>query len=116
MLLTGTFKTIRKQPVNEGHPIDVFLRNLPPQDTPQDFSHEHQMAFKTHPDRKKNLNAAYWRFHENAKTPWTFTAIVGKLAFIFTRMYFGTTSAPAGYTTTSEAEIDPWNDLLIDAP
>ena len=35
----------------------MFLRILPPQDTPHYCSHTHQIAFKTHPDRE---NRSRW--------------------------------------------------------
>ena len=50
LIFTRTFRSIREQPSTEGHPTNMFLRILPPQDTPHDFIHAHQMAFKTHPD------------------------------------------------------------------
>ena len=53
LLFPRTFRTIREQPITEGHPPTMFLRILPPQDTPHDFSHAHKMAFKTNSDSDK---------------------------------------------------------------
>ena len=55
MLFTRTFRNIHEQPSSEGHPQARFLRILTPQDTPHDFSHAHQMDFKTHHDRENRL-------------------------------------------------------------
>ena len=63
---------------------------------------------------KTDLDAAYRRIHANAKTASTCIAIVDKLAFLCLRLPFGTTPAPAEYTTISEAVIYLDNDLLQD--
>ena len=63
---------------------------------------------------KTDLDAAYRRIHTNVKTASTCIAIVDKLAFLFLRLPFGTTPAPAEYTTVSEAAIYLGNDLLQD--
>ena len=52
MIFHGTFRPIRKQPGSEGHPPAMFLRLMPHQDTPHNHIYVHQMAFKTHPDKK----------------------------------------------------------------
>ena len=44
----------------------------------------------------------------------TFIAIVNELEFICLRLNFGTTHAPAEYTTAREAAIDLGNDILQD--
>ena len=61
---------------------------------------------------KTYLNASYRRFHKNAHIAATCITIVGKIAFQCLRLPFGTTTAPAEYTTISEAAIDLGNDLL----
>ena len=63
---------------------------------------------------KTDLDAAYRRIHANAKTPSTCITIVEKLAFICLKLPFGTTHAPAEYTTISKAEIDLGNNTLRD--
>ena len=63
---------------------------------------------------KIDLDAAYCPIHANTTTVLTFTAIVDKIDFLCLMLPFGTTPAPAEYTTVSEAEIDPGNDLLRD--
>ena len=63
---------------------------------------------------KTNLDAAYRRIHANAKTASTCIAIVNELSFLFLRLPFGTTPAPAEYTTVSEAAINLGNNLLQD--
>ena len=63
---------------------------------------------------KIDLDAAYRRIHANAKTASKYIAIVHELTFLCLRCYFGTTPAPAEYTTISEAKIDLGKDLLRD--
>ena len=63
---------------------------------------------------KTDLDAAYRKIHANAKTAFTCIAIVDKLDFLCLRLPFGTITAPAEYTTVSEAAIDLGNDLLRD--
>ena len=63
---------------------------------------------------KTDLDAAYHQIHAHANTVSTCIAIVDELAFLCLRLPFGTTPAPAEYTTTSEAAIDLGNDLLQD--
>ena len=63
---------------------------------------------------KSDLDAAYRRIHTNSKTALTCIAIVDELAFLCLRLPFSTTSAPAEYTTVSEAAIDLGNDILQD--
>ena len=55
---------------------------------------------------KTDLDAAYRRINAHAKTASTCIAIVDKLDFLCLRLPFGTTPAPAEYTTISEAAID----------
>ena len=62
--------------------------------------------------RKTVLDAASLRINANATTVSTCIAIVNKLAFLCLRLPFGTTPEPAEYTTVSEAEIEPGNNLL----
>ena len=64
--------------------------------------------------RKTDLDAAYRRIHAHANTASTCIAIVDELAFLCLRLPFGTTPAPAEYTTIIEAAIDLGNDLLQD--
>ena len=64
------------------------------------------------PIGKTDLDAAYRRIHAHANTASTCIAIVDELAFLCLRSPFGTTPAPAEYTTISEAEIDLGNDIL----
>ena len=52
LLFPRTFSTIREQLSTLWHPQIMFIRILPPHDTPHYCSHAHQMAFKTHPDRE----------------------------------------------------------------
>ena len=52
LLLTRPFRTIHEKLGTKGHPAAVFLRLLPPQNTPHDCSHAHQMELKTHPSRE----------------------------------------------------------------
>ena len=52
LIFPRNFRTNCEQPITKGHPLTMFLRILPPQDTPHDCSHLHKMAFKTHPDRE----------------------------------------------------------------
>ena len=61
---------------------------------------------------KTDLDAAYRRIHANAKTESTCIAIVGELSFLCLRLPFGTTPAPAEYTTVSEAAIDLGKNIL----
>ena len=63
---------------------------------------------------KTDLDAAYRRIHEHAKTASACIAIVDELAFLCLRLPFGTTPEPAEYTTISEAVIDLGNYLLQD--
>ena len=63
---------------------------------------------------KTDLDAAYRWIHAHAKTASTYIAIVDQLAFLCLRLPFGTTPAPAEFTTISEAAIDLGNDLLQD--
>ena len=63
---------------------------------------------------KTGLDAAYLRIHANATTALTCIAIVDELAFLYLRLPFGATPAPAEYKTISEAAIDLGNDLLQD--
>ena len=63
---------------------------------------------------KTDLDASYLHIHANTKAASTCIAIVDELAFLCLRSLFGTTTAPAEYTTVSEAEIDLGNDLLQD--
>ena len=72
------------------------------------------MANKTNPYKKKDLDESYRRIHANAKTASTCIAIVNKLAFLCLGLPFGTTPAPAEYTTVSEAETYLGNDLIQD--
>ena len=115
LIFPRTFRTICKKPSTGRHPTTLFLRILPPQYTPHYFSHAHQIDFKTHPDRKTYLNAAYRYFHSNAQIAATCITIVGKLAFLCLSLTFGTTPVPSKYTAISEASIDLDNDLLEDA-
>ena len=59
-----------------------------------------------------DLDTAYRRIHANATTASTCISIVEKPSFLCLRLPFGTTPAPAEYTTVSKAEIDLVNDLL----
>ena len=61
---------------------------------------------------KTDLDAAYRRIHANATTASTCIAIVDELALLWSRLPFGTTPAPAKYTTASEVAIYLGNDLL----
>ena len=63
----------------------------------------------------KDLYAAYRRVHANAKIASTRIVIMVKLDFLCLYFPFGTKPTPARYTTTSEAEIDPENYLIMDA-
>ena len=63
---------------------------------------------------KSDLDASYRRIHANAKTASTCIAIFDELDFLCLRLPFGTTPAPAEYTTVSEAAIDLGNDILQD--
>ena len=63
---------------------------------------------------KIDLDASYRQIHANATTASTCIAIVDELAFLYLRLPFGTTPAPAEYTTVSEAAIDLGNYLLRD--
>ena len=63
---------------------------------------------------KTDLDSAYHWIHENAKTASTCIVIVDKLSFLCLQKPFGTTPAPAEYTTTSKEEIYLGNDLLMD--
>ena len=63
---------------------------------------------------KTDLAAAYSQIHANATTALAFIEIVDNLAFICLRLPFGTTHAPAEYTTVSEAAIYLGNDLIRD--
>ena len=63
---------------------------------------------------KTDLDAAYRRIHAHANTASTCIAIVDEQAFLCLRLPFGTTPAPAEYTTISEAAIDLGNNLLQD--
>ena len=63
---------------------------------------------------KTDLDAAYHRIHAHANTALTCIAIVDELDFLCLRLPFGTTPAPAEYTTISEAAIDLGNNLLQD--
>ena len=61
---------------------------------------------KTYPDAENR------RIHANATTALTCISIVDEIAFLCLRLPFGTTSAPAKYTTVSEEAIDLFKDLL----
>ena len=63
---------------------------------------------------KIDLDTAYRKIHTNAKTALTWIAIVDELAFLCFRLPFGTTPAPAEYTTVSETTIYLGNDLPQD--
>ena len=63
---------------------------------------------------KIDLDAAYRWIHANATTASTCIAIVDEIAFLCIRLPFGTTPAPAEYTTVSEVTIDLGNNLLRD--
>ena len=63
---------------------------------------------------KTDLDAAYRRIHANAKTASTCISIVDELYFLCLGLPFGTTPAPAEFTTISEAAIDLGNDILQD--
>ena len=63
---------------------------------------------------KTDLDAAYHRIHANATTASTCIAIVNELDFLCLRLPFGTTPAPAEYTTVSEVAIDLGKDILQD--
>ena len=98
---------------NDGHPTAVFLRLLPPQDTPHDHIHGNQMALKMNPDLvKTDLDASYNPIRAKAQIVLTCIATFGRLDFLYLRLPFGTTPTPSEYTTISEVEIYPGNDLL----
>ena len=63
---------------------------------------------------KTDLDAAYRWIRANATTVLTCTAIVNDLDFLCLSLPFGTTPAPAEYTTVSEAAIRLGNNLLRD--
>ena len=63
---------------------------------------------------KTDLDAAYRRIHANTTTVSTCIAIVNEVSFLCFRLPFGSTSAPAEYTTVSEAAIYLGNYLLRD--
>ena len=63
---------------------------------------------------KKDLDVAYRRIHAHANTASTCISIVDELAFLCLRLPFGTTPAPAEYTTISEAAIDLGKYILQD--
>ena len=92
----------------------MLLWILPGQDSTHDLSNTKQMANKTD---------TYWKYRSGCSLPLdtckfdnfsTCIAIVEKLAFLYLGLPFGTTPAPAEYTTVSEAVIDLGNDLLRD--
>ena len=66
------------------------------------------------PIGETDLGAAYRRVHINAQVALTCIAIVVKLAFLCLHLPFGTTPAPAEYTTISDSAINLGNDLLED--
>ena len=90
----------------------MLLWVLPAQDSTHDICNAKQMANKTNPYCKTDLDAAYIQIHANAKTASTCIAIVEELAFLCLRLPFGTTPAPAEYTAVSETAIDLGNYLL----
>ena len=63
---------------------------------------------------KTDPDAAYRRVHANAQIAAACIVIVGKIAFLYLRLPFGTTPAPEKYTTISEAAIDLGNDIIAD--
>ena len=63
---------------------------------------------------KTYIDDAYRHVHANSQIAATCIAIVRKLDFLYLCLPFGTTPAPAEYTTISEAEISLGNDLLVD--
>ena len=52
LLFPRSFRTICKHPSDEGYSPDMFLHMMPPQVTPPDCSHAHQMDFQTYPERE----------------------------------------------------------------
>ena len=92
----------------------MLLWFLPAQDSTHDLCNAKQMAKKRILIGKTDLDAAYHRIHAHANTASTCIAIVDELALLCLRLTFGTTHAPAEYTTISEAAIDLGNDLLQD--
>ena len=61
---------------------------------------------------KTGMDAAYRHIRANSWIASTFISIVDNISLLCLRLPFGTTPAPANYTTVSEAEIEPLNDLL----
>ena len=92
----------------------MILWFLTAQDSTHDLCNTKQMANKRIIIGKTDLDAAYFRIHANKTTASIGIAIVEGLDFICLRLPFGTTPAPAEYTTVSEAEIDLRNDLIWD--
>ena len=93
----------------------MLLWFLPAQDSTHDLCNAKQMANKTNPYRKKtDLDAAYCLIHAKVTTALTCITIFEDLSFLCLRLPFGTTPAPAEYTTVSEATVDLGNDLLRD--
>ena len=63
---------------------------------------------------KTDLDTSYLRIHETTTNVSACIPIVDELAFLCLRLNFGTTTAPAEYTTVSESEIDLGNYILWD--
>ena len=92
----------------------MLLWILSAQDSTHDFCNTKQMAKNRILIGKIDLDAAYRIIHSHTITASTCIVIVDELAFLCFRLTFGTTPAPAEYTTISEAAIDLGNDLLQD--
>ena len=107
LIITRSLRTFVKQTCPIEVTPTILLWLLPAQDSTHDLSNENQTANKTNPYCKKNLDTAYRRKHENKKTASTCITIVDELAFIYLRLPFGTTPAPAEYTNVSEFENRP---------
>ena len=111
--------TIQKpKPKNNPHPPLPQNHMMHRQKTIDTISKINTASFrKFHQNTShKVIIYAYWRIHANSQIASTCIANVGILAFLYLRLNFGTTPAPAKYTTIIEVAIDLGNNIFIDTP
>ena len=114
LIIPRPLRTVGKQLSPTGVTPTIILWVLYAQDSTHDHCNTKQMKKKRILIGKTDLDAAYLRIHANAKNASTCIAIVDEIAFLCLRLNFGTTPAPAEYTTVSEAKTDLGNNLLQD--
>ena len=115
----ASFPTPSGYSVNHDHDLDLLTKCFYGQCLRRLIHaiHRARLSFPTHIIYlvKYDLEAAYRRIHVYAPHAVTTITIIKKMAYVLTRLPFGTACGPSRYSDVSEAIFDSANDLLEDS-